>query len=152
MSDLTQYRILKKADAAVLLAVLLLGGMGIVLAVSGWADTYTARMSALAEIDPNDAAAVLARQLRIVAVLNGTVILVFAVFISWYGFRGVRTRSMPPVGAWIIEGQRVRTGPRAVMVSKAMVVGAAVLAVLAIASTFIFWELAAQMQATGVAS
>ena len=143
MVDLTKYRVLNRKQAAALIVVVVVVGALILWYGTGWVDGFSERMSELIAADPDKAAAELAKQLRIVSVLNGIFSFALALFMSWYGFRGIRTESMPPVGSWVMEGQRrIRTGPGAVMISKVMVAAGVLVALLGVASSLVLWQLA----------
>ena len=112
----------------------------------GWVDDFSERMSELVATAPDKAGAELAQYLRIGSVLNGILILAFAFFVSWYGLKGIRTQSMPPIGSWIVEGQQVRRGTKAIAISKLVVALGGLMALRGVASSMILWRLAGQMQ------
>jgi hypothetical protein len=149
MYDLTGYRVIEKKKAVALVAIGFCVGALIIWIGMGWVDAFSERMSDLVRAAPEKASAQLAKYLRIGAVLNSLLIIGVAFFASWYGFRGIRTESMPPVGSWIVEGQRVHKGPKAIMISKLMVAVSVLMALLAVAGAFILWRLAGQLQSIG---
>ena len=56
--------------------------------------------------DPHAPAAAISRLVRMLAIVNGIVLSSLAALLIRYGWKGLRTASMPPKGAWILEGQR----------------------------------------------
>ena len=135
MPDMSAYRVLSRKRLILpFLAVLTLSVLSLWIGIQ-WLEALSARQSELLAADPGQAALELADSLRFIAAVNAMVLLAGAGLLSRYGVRGIRTESMPPVGSWVIEGQRIRTGPKAVMVARLMVAAAGLLVVVAGAGT-----------------
>ena len=152
MPDMTAYRVLSKRQLVLLLgAVLCLGLLGIWIAMQ-WVEGLSDRQSELVATDPARAAIELAAQLRLIAAINGTLLLVCGGFLIRYGIKGIGTESMPPVGSWVIQGQPVHTGRKAVVISRLTVAAGMLLLLLAGASSLILWRTAGQVQTMAAAT
>ncbi|MDJ0926854.1 MAG: hypothetical protein QNJ73_04305 [Gammaproteobacteria bacterium] len=111
-SVLDDYCVLDRKKFALIMAVLLsVAAVGVWLGLDRLAQ-YAAGLEELVATDPAKAGAILTRQLRFLAIVNGVVLTALALLIIWHGSRGWRTASMPPQGSWILEGQRTWTGRR----------------------------------------
>ena len=146
---MSAYRVLSRKRLILpFLALLALSVLSLWIGIQ-WLEALSARQSELLAADPGQAALELADSLRFIAAVNAMVLLAGAGLLSRYGVRGIRTESMPPVGSWVIEGQRIRTGPKAVMVARLMVAAAGLLVVVAGAGALVLWRLAERMQTLG---
>jgi len=139
--DLSAYRVFDRKKFVVIMAILLS-----VLAVGVWTGldrvaAYVKQMEELAAIEPLKAAATLTQLLQTLAILNGIVLSLLAIWIIWHGWKGRQTASMPPKGSWILEGQRIWTGESAVRVAQFTIAVGVLLAVLAVVSSLILWSL-----------
>jgi hypothetical protein len=141
----TRYRVLSRKQAAGVVAVVAVGGAFVAWLGTEWMAAFSQRMTELAARDPVRAAAEMRAQMRIFAVVNGTVLCALAAFLCWYGVRGIRTKSMPPAGAWVLRERMARTGTKAVRLSQAMVATGVVLVFLAIASSLVIWRIGDQL-------
>ena len=134
-----------------MLAVLVTGFCGGILAL--WLsmeslNVYSAWVTELVYSDPERAIIELTADLKLMAAFHGVPIWIAAALLFSYGYRGIQTRSMPPVGSWVVEGQRIRTGSEAVLVAKLMVGAAAVLALLVAGTSLLIWTLADELRYT----
>ena len=141
MQDSSEYRVINRKQYAVVMVVLLS-----VVAVGVWVSLdhlteYAKQLEELAVAEPLEAAAILTRLLRTLAILNAIVLSLLSMLIVWHGFRGWRTASVPPKGSWILEGQRTWTGEPAVRVAQFKIAVGALLGVLAVVSSLILWSL-----------
>ena len=139
--DLSAYRIFDRKKFFVIMAILLS-----VIAVSVWVGLdrvaeYAKQLEELAAADPTEAAATLTLLLQKLAILNGIVLSLLAIWIISHGWRGWRTASMPPRGSWILEGQRIWTGESAIRVAQFTIAVGVLLGVLAVVSSLILWSL-----------
>ncbi|MGD2081370.1 MAG: hypothetical protein PVF91_00265 [Chromatiales bacterium] len=142
MTEAARYRRLtRRQTAALVIGVLALGGLA-VWGSAGWADAYTAWMSDLVAASPERAAAELQLHLKVLSVAHCAVGWAVAAFVAWYGYRGLRAASMPPPGAWVMEGQRIREGPQAVRVSKILMALGGAIALLSTGISLTLWRLA----------
>lgn len=145
--DLSEYRIYNRKKFVVIMAILIS-----VVAVGVWVGldhfaVYVKQLEELTETEPAKAAAMIKQRVRLVAVLNGILLAVFAGLIIWHGLKGLRSASMPPRGSWILEGQRIWTGESAVRIAKFTITMGAVLAVLALVSSLTLWRIGDMFQA-----
>ena len=144
--DLSAYRIFDRKKFAVIMAILLsVVAVGVWVGLDRLAD-YAKQLEEFTATDPVKAAAIVTQQLRMLAVLNGILLALLAVLIIWHGLRGLRTASMPPKGAWILEGQRIWTGQSAVRIAKFTITVGALLVVLAVISSLILWRIGDMFQ------
>ena len=130
MESTPPYRILTKLQAVGLVAgILALGGVVVWLGMR-WVARYTARFDALRLTDPEAANVALILHLKILAIVQILPQTAFSGFMIWYCGRAIATQSMPPRGAWVVEGQRIRTGPGAVRNARVLLALTAALAFL----------------------
>jgi hypothetical protein len=130
MEPAPHFRVLTKTQAAALVAgILTLGGIVLWIGLE-WVDVYTARFDELRRTNPEAATAALILHLKILAIVQILPMTAFSVFMIWYCSRAIATRSMPPAGAWIVEGQRIRTGANAVWNARVLLGLTAALAVV----------------------
>ena len=143
------HRVVSRRAAALGLAIT--AGCLVLMAWGGlvWSETYLERMAALVASDPEQARLRVARDLRLFAVFQGLTLWGAAALLVRYGYRGLRTASMPPPGAWVLEGQRVLTGPRAVVAAKVLCLLAGVVALLALVVGALIWRIAGGALALG---
>jgi hypothetical protein len=149
MMQRNAYRVLTRKQAVLLLLALLALGLLATWLGTQWMDALSRRQSELLAKDPQQAALALADQLRIMAAGNGVLLVACAGLLVWYGVKGLRTASMPPLGSWIIEGQRIRTGPEALTMARLSIALGLLLVVLAGTGALILWRLAWQVQTAG---
>jgi hypothetical protein len=143
MSDTEDYRVMTRSTAMSMAASALAVGAVLVWASMIWIESYGDRLSALQALSPQDAAAKLAGDLRTFAVAQLVVLVAFGLFLVWYGRKALRSRSMPPTGSWVIQGQHIRKGRSATTAASALIACAALLIALAGVSAFLLWRLAA---------
>jgi hypothetical protein len=141
MHDSADYRVIDRRKFAVIMVVLLS-----IVAVGVWygldrVAEYAEHLQTLAAAEPLEAAATLTQLMRTLAILNGIVLSLLALFIIWHGWRGRRTQSMPPKGSWILEGQRTWSGDSAVRIAQFTITVGVLLGVLAVGSSLILWNL-----------
>ena len=141
MPESGQYRVIDRRIFAIVMAVLL-GAVSVAawLGLDRLAD-YFEQLEELAGTDPQAAAAAVSRLVRIIAIANGIVLSALAALVIRHGWKGSRTASMPPTGAWIFEGQRTWSGAPAVRIARFMMAAGSLLGSLAIASSLILWKL-----------
>lgn len=140
------YRTLTKFQAVGLVTgILALGGVVLWLGMQ-WVERYTARFDALRLTDPEAARAALILHLKILAIVQILPLTAFSGFMIWYCGRAIATESMPPIGAWIVEGQRIRTGPGAVRSARVLLGLTAVLAVLGALEIAYVYYIATRLQ------
>jgi len=143
LTDLRAYRVVSRRTVAVLFGGGFCAGALLMWIGLTWIEIHSARISALVLSDPEQALGALARDLRVVALLHGIPVWASAAYLCWYGYRGIQTQSMPPLGSWIVAGQRIRKGREAVTASKLMVLAAGLLTLLVIGSSVVLWNFAA---------
>jgi len=113
METLPPFRVLTRLQAVALLAAItVVGAFVLWLGLEG-VDVYLERLEALRQTNPEAAIAATIIHLKILAVIQILPLTALSAFMIWYSRRVIATQSMPPAGAWIIEGQRVRTGAAA---------------------------------------
>jgi hypothetical protein len=130
MEPAPPFKVLSKPQAAAIVAgILTLGAVVLWLGLE-WVDTYLARLDELRRTDPDAAVAAIIIHLKILAILQILPLTAFSGFMIWYCGRAIATRSMPPAGAWIVEGQRILTGAAALRNSRVLLGLTAALALL----------------------
>lgn len=140
MQNSANYRIIGRKKFAVIMVVLLsIVAVGVWVSLDRLAE-YGEELEELAVTEPLEAAATLTRLVRTLAILNGLVLSGLALLIIWHGCNGWRSKSMPPRGSWILEGQRTWTGEPAVRIAKFKIAVGALLGVLGVASSLILWN------------
>ena len=145
MQESGNYRVIDRRIFAIIM-VALLG----VISVAAWlgldriAD-YFEQLERLAGTDPHAATAAISRLVRTLAIVNGIVLSSLAALLIRYGWKGLRTASMPPKGAWILEGQRSWSGEAAVRIARFMMAVGGLLGILAAASSLILWNLGSDL-------
>lgn len=148
MEPAPPFRILTKPQAAVLVAgILMLGGIVLWIGLE-WVDVYMERFDELRRTNPEAAAAALILHLKILAIVQVIPLTAFSAFMTWYCSRAIATRSMPPAGAWIIEGQRIRTGANAVFNARVLLGLTATLAVVGTLEIAYVYYIAISLQNT----
>ena len=106
-----------------------------------WVESYSDRMSQLIESSPDQALAKLIRDTKLIACAAGVTTSALAAFLFRYGLKSLRTQSVPPKASWVVEGQRIRTGPNAVFHAKLILVMSAILCLLGIVAAAMLWRL-----------
>ena len=106
-----------------------------------WVESYSDRMSQLIESSPDQALAKLMRDSKLIACAAGVTTSALAAFLFRYGLKSLRTQSVPPKASWVVEGQRIRTGPNAVFHAKLILVMSAILCLLGIVAAAMLWRL-----------
>lgn len=135
------YRIVSRKTAIVLMVVVISVSAVVVWFGLTWVELYSDRMSQLIDGSPEQARAKMTRDARLIAGATGATTLALAAFLFWYGLKSLRTQSMPPRESWVIEGQRIRTGPDAVFHAKLILVMSAILCLLGIVAAAMLWRL-----------
>jgi hypothetical protein len=139
MQDSADYRVFNRKAFVVIMVILLsLLTVGTWTGLNRLAD-YSEKLEARIAANPAEAEAILTQLLQTIAIINGLVLSLFAALIIWHGSKGWRTASMPPKGSWILEGQRTWSGESAVRVAKFTIAIGAILAVLAVMSSWMLW-------------
>ena len=147
-ADYGSYRIVsRRAAIASMFLIGCLGGITVWFGLS-WVELYSDQISGLIESNPDQARVKTIRDLRVLAVGIGVSMCALAALIFRYGIKGLRTQSMPPRGSWVIEGQRVRTGPDAEFYAKLLLVMSVLLFLLGIVSTTLLWVVSTSIQAS----
>lgn len=139
---MTDYVVLSKLKVATLIGFVTAIGCVAVWFATDWIESYGRQMSALIESAPERAAAELSGDMRLVAVVQGVSILALSMMMAWYGVRALLSGAMPPPGAWIVEGQRIRTGAAAVRAGWIMLICALIVAALGSTASVAIWRLA----------
>jgi hypothetical protein len=130
MEPAKTFKVLSRPQAAAIVTgILALGAVVLWLGLE-WVDTYMARFDELQRTDPDSAVAAIIIHLKMLATLQILPLTAFSGFMLWYCGRAITTRSMPPAGAWIVEGQRIVTGAGAVRNSRVLLGLTAALALL----------------------
>ena len=106
-----------------------------------WVELYSDRMSQLIDSSPDQARAKMMRDSKLIACATGATTSALAAFMFWYGLKSLRTQSVPPKASWVVEGQRIRTGPDAVFHAKLILVMSAILCLLGIVAAAMLWRL-----------
>ena len=104
-------------------------------------ELYSDRMSQLIDSSPDQARAKMMRDAKLIAGATGATTSALAVFLFWYGLKSLRTQSVPPKESWVIEGQKIRTGPDAVFHAKLILVLSAILCLFGIVAATMLWRL-----------
>lgn len=135
------YRTVSRKMAIVLMVVVIsLGALAVWFGLI-WVELYSDRMSKLIESSPDQALAKLVRDSKLIACAAGVTTSALAVFLFRYGLKSLRTQSVPPRESWVIEGQRIRTGPDAVFHAKLLLVVSVILCLLGIVVAAMLWRL-----------
>jgi hypothetical protein len=143
------YRVLPRAKAALIGALLLASATVIVWFVIQKMRASTADLGVLLDQSPEQAAAEVVLRVRIYACLYGGCLFAIAIWIAWIAMRVIRTGRMPPPGAWIVQGQRTWEGNAAVKRGKFLAYFAGALAMLSASLFAALWRLAATVMDTG---
>ena len=144
--DSRPFRVITKRQAAsIVLAILALGAV-VYWIGQRWVDIYLARIDALRFSDPRAAAAAITIHLKILACIQMLPLTAFCGFMVWYCRRAISSESLPPAGAWIVEGQRIKTGAEAVRTSRYLLGLTAGLAVVGSAGVAYLYYLALSLQ------
>jgi hypothetical protein len=139
--DTSAYRVFDRKKFVVIMAILLsVVAVGVWIGLDHLAE-YGKQLEELAAADPHKAAAALKKLMQTLAIVNGIVLSLLAIWIIWHGWRGWQTASMPPRGSWILEGQRIWTGESAVRIAQFQITVGVLLGVLAVVSSMILWDL-----------
>ena len=141
MRQIQQHRtITRKTAIAVMALVVVICALAVWFGLV-WAGLYADQMSGLIESNPEQARAKMLRDAKLIAVAAGVSTSAFAVYLFSYGFRSLRSESMPPKRSWIVEGQRIWTGPGAVFRARLLIVASAILCLLGLAAGAMLWSL-----------
>ena len=134
------YRVVTRKKAIALLGLVIsVGALGVRLGLL-WVETYSNQMSELIDNSPEQARIKLISDFRLIAMATGALTCALAFSLFRYGLKSLRTQSMPPRNSWVIEGQRIRTGPEAVLFAKLLLVASAIVLVLGIVAAAILWH------------
>ena len=97
MHDSGRYKVISRTRFTLIMAILIsVVAVGVWLGLDRLAE-YTKQLEGLAVADPAEAAATLTQLLRALAILNGIVLSLLALWIIRHGRRGWQTASMPRV-------------------------------------------------------
>jgi hypothetical protein len=129
MQTTPPYRVLTRPQAAAIVAGLLALGAIVLWLGLIWVDVYTASFDLLMLSDPEAATAALVLHLKILAIAQILPLTAFSAFMLWYCGRAIATQSLPPLGAWVVEGQRIRTGAGAIRNARVLLALTVMLAV-----------------------
>ena len=130
--------------AALVVAIAALGALAVWLA-TGWFETYAEQMARLFDREPDQARAVLVRDVRIVAIVTGMLMLLLAGWLCRYGLRSLRAQAMPPPGSWVVEAQQTWTGDAAVLRARVLLAAGAVILLLGLVAAAMMWRLPAAL-------
>lgn len=128
--DYGNYRVIRRSQALVIVALIAAAGAALLWFTLQWMGETSERATLLMSSSPERAAEELATQLRVVGAVNGFVFGAASLYLAWFAWRGVKTASIPPIGAWVIEGRQIKTGPKAVRLGYVLLGAAAVLLAL----------------------
>ena len=143
------YRVVSRATAAWIGAVLLAAAALVVWLVIQKMRASTIAFSALHDQSPVDAAREIVRRVHLYAWIYGGSLLAFAAWLAWMASRAIRAQRMPPPGSWIIEGQRTHVGAAALRRGRILLACACVLALIAAGLFTTLWRLAATIDIAG---
>lgn len=139
------YRVMSKSAAFALIAVLASICGGAAWLTVSWIETRTRELLDAPDWMLESVRADIAAHVTTLAWLLAGPVIALAAFIAWYGYRGIATRSLPPAGSWIIEGQPVRRGFDAVRGSRLLIALSVVMALIAAILFFMVRRLALQV-------
>ena len=126
-----EYRVMSKSAAFVLIAVLASIGGGATWLTIGWIESRSRELLDAPDWMLDSLQSQIAAHVTTLAWLLAGPVIALAAYIAWYGYRGIVSRSLPPTGSWIIEGQQVRRGPGAVKASILLIALSVVMALIA---------------------
>jgi len=106
-------------------------------------DGYAARIAAVQATSPDEAAAMLANDIRIFAAVQLIVVIALSLWLAHYGWRVLRSGAIPPPGSWIVAGQHIRLGESAVLAGWLAIAGAVLVASLSCGIAVFAWRIAA---------
>jgi len=132
MDALPPYRIMTRPQAAALFCAIAALGAAVVWVSNIWIGNYLEHIDSLRRTSPQAALAAMIVHLKILALIQIPPLAAFTAFMIWYARRAIDSQSLPPVGAWIVAGQRIRTGDDAVRYARILL---ALTSVIAVAGT-----------------
>jgi hypothetical protein len=140
---ISEYRVLSRGTAAATAGALIVCAAIAVFGADELLDRYAARIAALQATSPDEAAAMLAGDIRIFAVAQLAVVIALSLWLVHYGRRVLRFRASPPPGSWIVAGQHVRLGESAVLAGWLAIAAAGLVASLSCGIAVFAWRIAA---------
>jgi hypothetical protein len=144
-----QYRVISRARLALIAVPVIAVGALVVWSAPDLVEVYTERFLDVDNLPAEQALEVLAQQLKIIAIAQLVPLVAFSGFVIWYSRQAIRTRSLPPVGSWVLEGQRIRTGSDAIRVARILIALATAMVVVGAAAALFMWRLALDVQGAG---
>jgi len=139
MDALPPYRVMTRPQAAALFGAIAALGATLVWLSNMWIRSHLEHIDALRRTSPQAAIAAMITHLKILALIQVPPLAAFTAFMIWYARRAIDSQSLPPVGAWIVVGQRVRTGVDAVRYARILLALTGVIAVAgAIAIIYVY--------------
>jgi hypothetical protein len=146
MDVMPPYRVMTRLQALLILGAILAVGALVVWLGTAWIDGYLARMDSLQISNPEEIVETMITHLKVLAVFQLLPLLALCGFMVWYCSRAIATRSLPPPGSWIVEGQRIRTGASAVRNAWIALALTGVIAIAGIVATIYVYAIAASLQ------
>jgi hypothetical protein len=118
MTNDPDYRVLSRRRAGLIVAALLGIAAAVFWTALRYAEDFAARLGTLQRTNPEAALASVVLQLKLLALVQILPLIAFSIFMAWYCRRAYASESMPPAGAWIVEGQRIRLGADAIRTAR----------------------------------
>lgn len=134
------HRIIKKEQFTRLLLMISAGAVAVFGLLSWAAAMYLDGLEQLAQTDAALAAQRISSLAQAVFVVSVAVALLVGSFLSWYGFRAVRTQRFPPPGTWVIEGRPVYDGSKARLLGWTQIILGILMALVACATVYRSWS------------
>lgn len=147
--ETSEYRIIPRRRAVFFAVLLLLVLASVVWIATGWVEDYERYITELQAVSREEALSVLRNHVRIFALGQAAPIWVLACFLIWQSYRAIGTQSLPPLGSWIIEGQRIRSGTAAVRIAWLTIALAVLLVTASTGTAIVTWNLAESFQSVG---
>lgn len=141
-ADSERYRVISRGTAAVLVAAIAVVAGLLLWYALGWIELTSERITVLSASAPRRAAEELSFQLKVIGAVNAGVLTALSLYLAWFAWRGIKTQSIPPLGAWVIEGRSVRTGRAAERRGRVLLGCAGALLVAGVAVGFAAWQIA----------
>lgn len=134
------HRIIKKEQLARLLLIIGIGAVAVFGLLSWAAARYLDGLEQLAQTDAAQAAQRISSLAETVFIVSVAVALLVGSFLSWYGYRAVRTQCFPPPGTWVIEGRPVYDGSKARLFGWTQIILGIFMAFVACAAVYRSWS------------
>ena len=134
------HRVIKKEQFTRLLLLIGAGAVAVFGLLSWAAARYLDGLEQLAQTDAAQAAQRISSLAQAVLVASVVVALLVGSFLSWYGYRAVRTQTFPPPGTWLIEGRPVHEGSKARLFGWTQIILGILMAFVACAAVYRSWS------------